>query len=140
MKHVCRDDNGKSPSSRRAWIEISSVMPLKFSHSVALLAEGVDRNFAMVRVSRMILSSPSSRRAWIEINMSDAAADALTSPSSRRAWIEIVRCLLPAHAAFGSPSSRRAWIEILEKRHDLLNSQVALLAEGVDRNVVRVGQ
>ena len=58
----------------------------------------------------------------------------LLSPSSRRAWIEIVS---PAHMdrGDGSPSSRRAWIEI---ESDLLflepGRQVALLAEGVDRN------
>ena len=56
-----------SPSSRRAWIEIqeasvSSVMP-----SVALLAEGVDRNTEREdKVAERNLS-PSSRRAWIEI-------------------------------------------------------------------------
>ena len=34
-----------SPSSRRAWIEISSHSPLRNLQKVALLAEGVDRNF-----------------------------------------------------------------------------------------------
>ena len=33
-----------SPSSRRAWIEISKSIVLSFSSVVALLAEGVDRN------------------------------------------------------------------------------------------------
>ena len=33
-----------SPSSRRAWIEISLVWSLTFHVLVALLAEGVDRN------------------------------------------------------------------------------------------------
>ena len=33
-----------------------------------------------------------------------------------------------------SPSSRRAWIEIKPCRHAQLDDQVALLAEGVDRN------
>ena len=34
-----------------------------------------------------------------------------------------------------SPSSRRAWIEIVEVRHDPCRESVALLAEGVDRNI-----
>ena len=33
-----------------------------------------------------------------------------------------------------SPSSRRAWIEILAYQHSRGCGQVALLAEGVDRN------
>ena len=55
------------------------------------------------------------------------------SPSSRRAWIEI-----QSGGASGltllSPSSRRAWIEILQRLAERLDNQVALLAEGVDRN------
>ena len=35
-----------SPSSRRAWIEICSFAPLRYTGRVALLAEGVDRNSA----------------------------------------------------------------------------------------------
>ena len=35
-----------SPSSRRAWIEITVFSPLRIFSHVALLAEGVDRNFA----------------------------------------------------------------------------------------------
>ena len=34
----------KSPSSRRAWIEIAVAIPLAVRTAVALLAEGVDRN------------------------------------------------------------------------------------------------
>ena len=34
-----------SPSSRRAWIEIQAVCPMRNADRVALLAEGVDRNF-----------------------------------------------------------------------------------------------
>ena len=34
----------RSPSSRRAWIEIPALCQRKRSHHVALLAEGVDRN------------------------------------------------------------------------------------------------
>ena len=35
--------------------------------AVALLAEGVDRNFWIVKVAAKAAESPSSRRAWIEI-------------------------------------------------------------------------
>ena len=35
---------GPSPSSRRAWIEISTAIYGKYLTSVALLTEGVDRN------------------------------------------------------------------------------------------------
>ena len=78
-----------SPSSRRAWIEISTIyskLSIKFVallaegvdrniaenvfgliKGVALLAEGVDRNHELVGVYDVIPGSPSSRRAWIEI-------------------------------------------------------------------------
>ena len=55
-----------SPSSRRAWIEIS-----------------------VVRLSEQELRSPSSRRAWIEMRASRKTKTALSSPSSRRAWIKM---------------------------------------------------
>ena len=37
-----------------------------------------------------------------------------------------------------SPSSRRAWIEIHQQKYLQSNAKVALLAEGVDRNVIGV--
>ncbi len=57
-----------SPSSRRAWIEI--LVNHKHTHSgaVALLAEGVDRNEFILTIQRSEVKSPSSRRAWIEIS------------------------------------------------------------------------
>ena len=58
--------------------------------SVALLAEGVDRNIDNDTVDAMMNRSPSSRRAWIEIPFrSREATPSASSPSSRRAWIEI---------------------------------------------------
>ena len=57
----------KSPSSRRAWIEM-------------IFCSG--RDAARAR-------SPSSRRAWIEIEIKQLNAQFGSSPSSRRAWIEI---------------------------------------------------
>ena len=56
--------------------------------------------------------SPSSRRAWIEIGVARIGKTHLTSPSSRRAWIEMIS---------GSVKTIPA-------------GNVALLAEGVDRN------
>ena len=60
--------DGKSPSSRRAWIEIRSGGGCADAGRVALLAEGVDRN-AVVRGEVDALDlSPSSRRAQVEID------------------------------------------------------------------------
>ena len=55
----------QSPSSRRAWIEISHFSPLR-GYFVALLAEGVERNTDICEDTKG-RASPSSRRAWIEI-------------------------------------------------------------------------
>ena len=44
---------------------------------VALLAEGVDRNYAtQIKIGKMTMS-PSSRRAWIEILMTDTSEAAV---------------------------------------------------------------
>ena len=100
-----------SPSSRRAWIEIQSPLSGRLRASVALLAEGVDRNKFNSDAGRFLVGSPSSRRAWIEISQTRQSAPHTSSPSSRRAWIEI--CPLFHQGEF---------------------AEVALLAEGVDRN------
>ena len=47
-----------SPSSRRAWIEIPHKKSLKYSSSVALLAEGVDRNCKMLALVVQPVSRP----------------------------------------------------------------------------------
>ena len=57
---------------------------------VALLAEGVDRNFHAIALVIVSTASPSSQRAWIEINRLAYSKRAVTSPSSQRAWIEIL--------------------------------------------------
>ena len=57
----------KSPSSRRAWIEISPRGSPRRRRTVALLAEGVDRNTHGMYSFQQSDESPSSRRAWIEI-------------------------------------------------------------------------
>ena len=55
------DDNGyvnivviPSPSSRRAWIEISTARGLSSPRPVALLAEGVDRNLKALASSSVL--------------------------------------------------------------------------------------
>ena len=57
----------RSPSSRRAWIEIFQEAGPQMPSAVALLAEGVDRNIAPLRHLGKNALSPFSRRAWIEI-------------------------------------------------------------------------
>ena len=83
---------------------------------VALFAEGVDRNYIICSDKRKLQWSPSSRRAWIEISLRGGAGMGCTSPSSRRAWIEIRNFALLGFCL-----------------------DVALLAEGVDRNLIRNG-
>ena len=57
----------KSPSSRRAWIEMIQLLDSFGSSLVALLAEGVDRNVKIFTAALPLSGSPSSRRAWIEM-------------------------------------------------------------------------
>ena len=79
-----------SPSSRRAWIEISKRKESYLMAQVALLAEGVDRNNFRWSMLAKKCRSPSSRRAWIEITKHRTLSEAgWWSPSSRRAWIEM---------------------------------------------------
>ena len=102
---------------------------------VALLAEGVDRNICHMVVLADLKWSPSSRRAWIEIFRSARRARGrCRSPSSRRAWIEILQSG-QVNSNRASPSSRRAWIEIAHEQPRSGRRKVALLAEGVDRNI-----
>ena len=101
-----------SPSSQRAWIEMISGSRRTSARSVALLAEGVDRNESGKRIvstfAVALLAEGVDRNSkWFE-----SYTGTLTSPSSQRAWIEIT-------------SARRSWQRW---------GRVALLAEGVDRN------
>ena len=102
---------------------------------VALLAEGVDRNFPL----RRFWSSQ-----WVALlaegvdRNDDAAQTALKaqvkSPSSRRAWIEIIRRsprrATPTVALLAEGVDRN----FMKKTLASLEEAVALLAEGVDRN------
>ena len=58
-----------SPSSRRAWIEIHEKVVREWLDYVALLAEGVDRNYPYWFAWAEFSVSPSSRRAWIEMSL-----------------------------------------------------------------------
>ena len=79
--------------------------------SVALLAEGVDRN-------------ATACRHWVGMG---------GSPSSRRAWIEILPLLrLPPAAAVALLAE--GVDRNTKGSHDCPGYRVALLAEGVDRN------
>ena len=79
----------RSPSSRRAWIEIAGRTVCHKQGHVALLAEGVDRNISTNPPVQQSVRSPSSRMAWIEILASSMPVIKPPSPSSRRAWIEM---------------------------------------------------
>ena len=74
----------RSPSSQRAWIEIFRRGYMRNRpRNVALLAEGVDRNFTAPIAQRNARRSPSSRRAWIEIVGSKISAQRRTSRPPR---------------------------------------------------------
>ena len=81
-----------SPSSRRAWIEINHPRPESRTRSVALLAEGVDRNlgsrtFTKITGAVALLAEGVDRNRASRISLAACSR----SPSSRRAWIEIPR-------------------------------------------------
>ena len=104
-----------SPSSRRAWIEIPQACGSCDRGTVALLAEGVDRNLSMAAL------------------VDTYKAVALLAEGVDRndsVYVLLSRCMK-------SPSSRRAWIEIRKKTFSGQKCTVALLAEGVDRNTHR---
>ena len=81
--------------------------------SVALLAEGVDRNVGLANDGELaavaLLAEGVDRNSLV---FSDYAIYNRWSPSSRRAWIEIVSSKVRTMELYTSPSSRRAWIEI----------------------------
>ena len=146
----------RSPSSRRAWIEIRFGDRSIFLHRVALLAEGVDRNLGHPHRGRDASVALLAEGVDRNILTYNQHVDGPMSPSSRRAWIEIGHlhrgghhwqvallaegvdrnCLTPMVGVrlWSSPSSRRAWIEIPACRVHPCTDRVALLAEGVDRN------
>ena len=100
-----------SPSSRRAWIEIPAAWRQRSAWSVALLAEGVDRNTK----GTVIITS-------LKVALLAEGVDR----NNQVPRLDITRSR--------SPSSRRAWIEMFLAVPLLECWCVALLAEGVDRN------
>ena len=60
-------NRNRSPSSRRAWVEILTQAAGCYPCRVALLAEGVGRNTQLLRMAVERKKSPSSRRAWVEM-------------------------------------------------------------------------
>ena len=67
FKAMVEADRRRSPSSQRAWIEITTPRRSRSPPRVALLAEGVDRNSEVDDSEIADSESPSSQRAWIEI-------------------------------------------------------------------------
>ena len=101
--------------------------------AVALRKESVDRNLLFLPSSQRLSTSLSARRAWIEICSICSAGFGFWSLSARRAWIEINN-LLTSVVSSASLSARRAWIEIVMPFFAILQPDVALRKESVDRN------
>ena len=79
----------KSPSSRRAWVEISLKRSRVFRQTVALLAEGVGRNAdlpGLAGFGQVALLAEGVGRNWTNDRLEPKTC---ASPSSRRAWVEI---------------------------------------------------
>ena len=102
----------RSPSPRRAWIEILQALQRQRKPHVALPTEGVDRNHLFPAVCQPVHLSPSPRRAWIEI------PNNWELPSI---WSAVA---LPTEGV-----DRNGVLGSLTKK-----SRVALPTEGVDRN------
>ena len=138
MRNVEGVELGASPSSRRAWIEMLGRCGRRTHAAVALLAEGVDRNYKrksgqdLMQTVALLAEGVdrNHRRTW-------STSTPTSSPSSRRAWIEM-RLSTSLSSAVRSPSSRRAWIEIPRAARPVPPRFVALLAEGVDRNIATI--
>ena len=85
-------DDERSPSSRRAWIEMCQPLPLATQEAVALLAEGVDRNVDNLEAVQQAIVALLAEGVDRNLSIWAAIACLSTSPSSRRAWIEIQSC------------------------------------------------
>ena len=124
----------RSPSSRRAWIEIEVDEGDAGQRKVALLAEGVDRNQKIPQLA-LVVEGVALLAEGVDRNFCAKAARgrsrvALLAEGVDRNTPEKVRPSVPKW----SPSSRRAWIEIVNYGRFCVTGMVALLAEGVDRN------
>ena len=80
----------RSPSSRRAWIEILAELQNIMMRAVALLAEGVDRNLSLCPRPRIVFVALLAEGVDRNICHFGFVYLVKRSPSSRRAWIEII--------------------------------------------------
>ena len=136
MYDVTYEEILESPSSRRAWIEISWIVLVTNHPRVALLAEGVDRNNINGENNAGSGVSPSSRRAWIEMEQAPNIIQAIAVALLAEGVDRNPKVRTDRQKRMPSPSSRRAWIEILSCwNYGTPRQRVALLAEGVDRNL-----
>ena len=123
----------RSPSSRRAWIEILPTPNPPSAEYVALLAEGVDRNHCAYYYDYnklvALLAEGVDRNALQCLGRCLLAVALLAEGVDRN-----IKRLRKAVKEPLSPSSRRAWIEIFQLFAAWYCFAVALLAEGVDRN------
>ena len=124
----------RSPSTRRAWIEIEHQGTVDFAKLVALHPEGVDRNMQWLRICLHLrvalhpegvdrnhtlnciavgLQTVALHPEGVDRNISELynRTCKTVSPSTRRAWIEIGTADTPDTLPAQSPSTRRAWIE-----------------------------
>ena len=101
-----------SPSSRRAWIEMTRAIRSLLMLTVALLAEGVDRN-NFWGIDRDVVARVALLAEGVDRNLTKLLADKLTDVALLAEGVDRNQCLhRPICCAFQSPSSRRAWIEI----------------------------
>ena len=151
-----------SPSSRRAWIEISKAAAAASATCVALLAEGVDRNAVQSNnvcraVHVALLAEGVDRNSRSATAVGESGRVALLAEGVDRNGLKVITLILTVSVALlaegvdrnlhifriysqptSSPSSRRAWIEICIHTIGFGFAKVALLAEGVDRNSTRL--
>ena len=100
-----------SPSSRRAWIEITPDRSILLTVSVALLAEGVDRNLQssflvrLVRVALLAEGVDRNKSRYYAKKYAKGVALLAEGVGNSIFWIIV-------SLRVWSPSSRRAWIEM----------------------------
>ena len=124
-----------SPSSRRAWIEIFAIEILSHSQGVALLAEGVDRNtpiiyrFGNLRVA-LLAEGVDRNGLTLPFGCVDASGVALLAEGVDRNFATLSSSPPSWRVALLAEGVDRNSLEEERRRID----GVALLAEGVDRN------
>ena len=125
----------RSPSSRRAWVEIWDQQERPDKMLVALLAEGVGRN--CIREMPKLSTSPVALLAE-GVGRNDQLMQVCEACGIVALLAEGVGRNLAKMPGFRtaqeSPSSRRAWVEIEMDDKSADMDDVALLAEGVGRN------